>query len=58
MKIKRGTKKKRNGQWDERIAIYISKDQRRKLKDVAKILHTTETAFARKVLADKLETYP
>ena len=58
MQIKRGTKKKRNGQWEERIAIYISKEQRRKLRDVAKILHTTETAFARKTLADKLENIP
>lgn len=57
-KIKRGQKKQKSGQWDDRIAVYVSKELRRKVKDMARLTGMTEAAYVRNLLMTKMDTVP
>lgn len=53
-KIKKGTKKPRNGQWEKRVAVYISQEDFDQLCVLASHQGHTVSSFARKVLQDEI----
>lgn len=56
--IKRGTKKKRNGQWEKRVVVYMSQELYEKLQDIARLTNMKESAYMRNLLTMKLENLP